>query len=104
MNVQDERLYSANISQASIIYHFNTRLLLRTMLQYYDYGYNVSNYLQPRDSEYKRFFTQILFSYKFNPRTVLFLGYTDNFFGGPRHGLINNDYTFFIKIGYAWVI
>jgi hypothetical protein len=32
-------------------------------------------------SEYKSFFTQLLFSYKINPRTVLFLGYSGSYSG-----------------------
>jgi hypothetical protein len=104
MRVESRRLYTANISQGSIIYHFNTRLFLRAQLQYVDYDYNPANYLVPYPSEYKKFFSQILFSYKLNPRTVLFLGYTDNYFGGPQYRLTKKDYTFFVKIGYAWVI
>ena len=104
MNVDDNRLYTANISQASIIYHFNAKTFIRSILQYYDYNYNVSNYLYPIEPEFKRFFTQLLFSYKINPRTVLFLGYTDNYFGGYEYGMTKKDYTFFAKIGYAWVM
>ncbi len=104
MNVTGSRLYTANISQASVIYHFNTKLFLRAQIQHYDYDYNTANYLVPVDSEYKKFFSQILFSYKLNPRTVVFLGYSDNYYGGPAFGLTKKDYTFFAKIGYAWVI
>ncbi len=104
MDVEDSRLYTANISQATIIYHFNAKAFARTILQYYDYDYNVSNYSIPWESEFKQFFTQLLFSYKINPRTVLFLGYSDNYFGGPEFGLTKKDYTFFAKIGYAWVM
>ena len=57
-----------------------------------------------RRPEFKRFFTQLLFSYKINPRTVLFLGYTDNYFDGHEYGMTKKDYTFFAKIGYAWVM
>lgn len=104
MRVEENRLYTANISEASIVYFFNARMFIRSLLQYYDYNYNVSNYVNPVEPEFKQFFTQLLFSYKINPRTVLFLGYTDNYFGGQEYGLTKKDYTFFIKIGYAWVL
>lgn len=104
LNVEDAQLYTANISQASIIYHFSAKVFVRAILQFYDYDYNVSNYLIPWQSEFKQFFTQLLFSYKINPRTVLFLGYSDNYLGGPEHGIMKKDYTLFAKIGYAWVI
>ena len=104
MNVERHRLYTANISQASIVYHFNAKIFIRSILQYYDYDHNVSNYLEPVKSQFKQFFTQMLFSYKVNPRTVLFLGYSDNYFGGHEYGLAKKDFTLFAKIGYAWVL
>jgi len=104
LNVSHAWLYRANISQASIVYFFNAKMFIRTILQYYDYKYNVSNYLTPVEPKSTQFFTQLLFSYKINPRTVLFLGYSDNQFGGQDYGITRKDYTFFVKIGYAWVI
>ena len=40
--------------------------------------------------------------YKLSPRTVLFLGYSDNYLGMGRIDLTQTDRTFFVKIGYAW--
>ncbi len=52
-------------------------------------------------------FNQFLFSYKLDPRTVLFVGYADNRANqlDPLDPLdmIRTDRTFFAKIGYAWV-
>jgi hypothetical protein len=104
MTVQDARLYTANISQSTAVYQFNVRTFFRAILQYVDYDYNPNNYTFPIDSRYKRFFTQLLFSYKINARTVLFLGYSDNYFGSQKYGLTQSDRTFFVKIGYAWVL
>ncbi len=47
-------------------------------------------------------FTQFLFSYKINPQTVLFLGYSDNSLGMQGIDITRTDRTFFLKIGYAW--
>lgn len=102
MTVEDARLYAANISQVSVVYQFNVRTFFRSILQYVDYDYNPGNYTFPIDSEYKQFFTQLLFSYKINARTVLFLGYSDNYYGGPDFGLKQANRTFFMKLGYAW--
>ena len=104
MIVQDARLYTANISQLTAVYQFNVRTFFRTILQYVDYDYNPSNYTYAIDSKDRRFFTQLLFSYKINPRTVLFLGYTDNYHGSQDFGLTQSNRTFFIKLGYAWVL
>jgi hypothetical protein len=69
-----------------------------------DYDYNPANYTIEIDPEYKGFFTQLLLSYKINPRTVLFIGYTDNYYGDQGIRLTQTDRTLFIKIGYAWVL
>ncbi len=104
MRVRDARLYTALVSQATVIYHLNTKIFLRALLQYFDYDYNVSNYLVPVSPVFRKFFSQFLFSYKLNPRTVFFLGYADNYFGSPEFGLTQKDRTLFIKVGYAWMI
>ena len=102
MSVQNTRLYTANISQISAVYQFNIRTFFRSILQYVNYDYNSDHYTFPIDSEYKTFYTQLLFSYKINARTVLFLGYSDNYLGSQEFGLTQSDRTFFVKMGYAW--
>jgi len=104
MNVQDARLYTALVGQATVMYHLNPKVFLRAQLQYYDYDYNTANYFVPVSPRFKKFFSQVLFSYKLNPRTVLFLGYVDNYLGGPEFGLTQKDRTLFVKVGYAWMI
>jgi hypothetical protein len=47
-------------------------------------------------------FTQFLFSYKLNPQTVVFVGYSDNYLGLTDVDLSQLDRTFFVKLGYAW--
>ena len=103
MNVQNSRLYTANISGLLAVYHLNVRTFFRAIIQYVNYDYNPSNYIDEIDSIDKRFFTQLLFSYKINPRIVLFIGYSDNYYGDQDVRLTQSDRTFFIKLGYAWV-
>jgi hypothetical protein len=104
MTVQNARLYTANISQLSGVYQFNVRTFFRAIIQHVNYNYNPGNYTYDIDSKEQRFFSQLLFSYKINPRTVLFLGYTDNYHGSQDYRLTQSDRTFFIKLGYAWVL
>jgi len=103
-NVPNGRLYTANVSNAQLIYQFNPRAFLRTILQYVDYDYNVENYLYPRDPRFKHLFSQVLFSYKINPQTVLFLGYSDDYYGFSIIPVTQNNRTLFLKIGYALVL
>ncbi len=102
MNVDGRELYTANITQGGAIFHLNARTYLRAIVQYVDYGYNVANYTFPIDPETKHFFSQLLFSYKLNPRTVLFLGYTDNAQGDQEYRLARYNRTIFMKASYSW--
>jgi hypothetical protein len=103
-NVDAGRLYTANVSNLLVVYQFNRRAFLRAIFQYVNYGYNARNYSIPIDPKFKHLFTQVLFSYKVNPQTVLFLGYSDDLFGFLHTPLTRTNRTFFLKIGYALVL
>ncbi|MGB9906804.1 MAG: DUF5916 domain-containing protein [Candidatus Saccharicenans sp.] len=96
------QVYTANLLQGKIIYNFNVRAFVRAIVQYRDINRNQAAYGFPLEPETRGLFTQFLFSYKLNPRTVLFLGYTDNSLGLEAISLTRTTRTFFLKIGYAW--
>jgi len=104
MTVDEGRLYTANISQLEAMYQFNTRAFFRSIFQYVDYSYDADLYIDEIDPEFRRLFTQLLFSYKLNAQTVLFIGYSDNYYGSHQYGLTQSDRTLFVKLGYAWVL
>ncbi len=104
LNADDGRLYTANLSNLKFIYQFSRRAFLRTILQYADFKYNTLLYSFSIDPIYRHLFTQILFSYKVNPQTVLFLGYSDDYYGYKDIPLNQNNRTLFLKIGYALVL
>ena len=76
-------------------------------MQYQNIERNPERYDVPVARETRTLFTQLLFSYKVNPQTVLFLGYSDNARGLltaelERNDIMRTDRTFFLKLGYAW--
>lgn len=95
-------LYTANLLQSRLVFNFNVRTFIRVMLQYTVIRRHVANYRFPVEAEEETLFTQLLFSYKLNPRTVFFAGYSDNRLGGGDVDLLRKDRTFFLKIGYAF--
>ncbi len=103
-NVKGGRLYTANASYFRFLYLFNRRAFLRAILKYVDYKYNTDLYSFPIDPRNKHLFCQFLFSYEINPQTVLFLGYSDDYYGYQNIPLIQTNRTFFLKIGYALVL
>ena len=80
-----------------------TRAFIRAILQYTDIERDPSLYIDPVESRSKDFFTQLLFTYKVNPRTALYLGYSDNYQGNSQVDMTQLNRTAFFKIGYAWV-
>lgn len=78
--------------------------LSASKLQYVDYHHSPELYTVPVDERFQHLFTQLLFSYKINPQTVLFVGYSDNHFGDHQTHLTQTDRTVFVKLGYAWVM
>lgn len=103
--VDEGRLYTANISRIKLIYQFNKRMFLRGIIQYKDYRRAVHLYKDEDDDvepETKKFFNQVLFSYKINPQTVFFLGYSDDYYGDVARSIIQTNRTIFAKVGYAY--
>jgi len=98
------RTFTANLSQVRLIYNFNVRSFVRAIFQYLDVDRVPERYIFPVDPHSKGLFTQFLFSYKINPQTVLFLGYSDNSLGLQGIDITRTDRTFFFKIGYALVL
>ena len=109
VDVKGGELLELNITQLSAVYQLNVRTFVRAILQYTDQEINRDLFTAapvPADDEH--LFSQLLFSYKLNPTTVLFLGYSDNQFGGVDADgrlidLTRFDRTFFFKVGYALV-
>jgi hypothetical protein len=102
LSLAGDRIFLENLLQTRLFYHFNTRSFVRLILQYRNVSRNEDLYAAPVEPESERLFTQLLFSYKLNPQTVLFLGYSDDRLGTRDVSLTQMDRTFFLKIGYAW--
>ncbi len=103
LDVDRGNLFTANLTQLTTVYQFNVRTFLRAILQYTDIDRTPALYLSTVDDHTETLFSQLLFSYKLNPQTVLFVGYSDNSFGDQRIDLTRTDRTLFLKLGYAWV-
>ena len=104
MEFESEHVYTANLLQTKFVYNINIRTFVRAIVQFTDIDRNTGLYIVPVEENTKAIFTQFLFSYKINPQTVLFLGYSDNHYGMKGIDLTRADRTFFLKIGYALVL
>lgn len=104
LDVDAGRLSQTNISELRLVYNINIRSFVRAIVQHADVERDPALYIAPPEPEVKTLFTQFLFSYKVNPQTVLFVGYSDNQLGLRAFELTPTDRTFFAKVGYAWTL
>jgi hypothetical protein len=113
LDVAPGRLFTANLTQGRAVLHLNRRTFVRAILQYTDIEREAATNPPGSQLDTRRLFSQYLFSFKINPQTVLLVGYSDNQAGLPgtelttppgRTDLWRTDRTFFLKIGYAWVL
>lgn len=96
-------IFDAQLFDVRLTWQFNVRSYVRFTTQYQVIDRNPDEYADLVDSETRDVGRQLLYSYKLNPQTVFFLGYSDQL---VEDDLIDNmtttDRTWFMKIGYAW--
>ncbi len=103
LDVDGGRLFEVHAPELRLIQQFNTRAFLRLVLQYTTVERDPSLYTDPVDADTQSLFTQLLFTYKINPQTALYAGYSDNQASDDRFSLTRTDRTLFLKLGYAFV-
>ncbi len=104
LDVPGGELFTADLTQLRVVYNVNVRMFVRVILQRFDITRTVSLFPTDVVEDEEELFTQLLFSYKLNPQTVLFLGYSDNRFAEDNLSLTQADRTVFLKLGYAWTL
>ncbi|MEM9597287.1 MAG: DUF5916 domain-containing protein [Acidobacteriota bacterium] len=103
LDVPGGELFNAELTQTRLVYQFNVRTFLRAIFQYQEVTRDPSLYAFPVNTKQEDLLAQLLFSYKINPQTVLFLGYTQNDVGTQNFSLTETDRTIFMKLGYAFL-
>jgi len=98
-----EKIFDASVFDLRLTWQFNRRSFLRLTTQYQDVRRNQDVYFDEVDSRTRNMGRELLFSYKLNPQTVFFLGYSDKHFEDDElNALEETGRTWFMKIGYAW--
>ncbi|MCJ8274511.1 MAG: hydrolase, partial [Psychrosphaera sp.] len=111
LKIDGDQLYAANQTDIRLSYQFDIRSYVRLVVQYTDITRDPDMYFdegidnQPIDinAHSKYFNTQLLYSYKLNPQTLVYLGYSDSGFQDDDLSRIEKtDRTVFAKFSYAW--
>jgi len=103
LNVEGGRLYSANREYIKLMYHFNERIFIRTIFQYANYKKDSVLYTYYVEEKEQDFLSQIILTYKINPHTAFYIGYSDKHYGNDNTDMTQTNRNFFAKIGYAWM-
>jgi hypothetical protein len=109
-------IFDAQLVDLRLTWQFNVRSFVRLTLQDQEIERNLALYQDPDNNpntpppavlpppRTSTFASQLLYSYKLNPQTVLYAGYSDN----AVENLLTSEFektgrTFFLKLSYAWV-
>ncbi len=98
-------VFDAKLVDLRLTWQFNVRSFVRLTLQDQDVERNVDLYVNRLliDPSTSSLGTQLLYSYKLNPQTVLFAGYSDNSIeDDTTRELEKMGRTLFFKLSYAW--
>ena len=97
-------IFDAKLTDLRLTWQFNVRSFVRLTLQDQNIERNVEQYVNPAtDQSTESLATQLLYSYKLNPQTVLFAGYSDNQLDDELTGNLEmTGRTLFFKLSYAW--
>ena len=95
------RVYTATVQRLKTTYSFSAKSLVRLIGQYVTTERNPALYAFTVPRHSGRFLGSVLYSYKLNWQTVLFLGYGDDRVVSPQNDLLRADRTLFFKVSYA---
>jgi len=97
-------IFDAALVDLRLTWQFNVRSFVRLTMQSQDIERNVALYNDPlTDPKTESLASQLLYSYKLNPQTVLFEGYSDNLLDDNLTGRMEQTgRSVFLKLSYAW--
>jgi len=91
LRVRGSPVYDVHLVNFKAAYQLNINSSVRLTLQSQKEGLD------------KKLASQLLYSYKVNPFTLFYIGYSDNAFASEeRNQLKRSDRTLFVKFSYAW--
>jgi len=108
LDIDGKRLFTANQYDIRFGYQFNMRSILKLVVQYTDIERDADMYdyddIDDRPHKIsKHFSTQLIYSYKINPQTLFFVGYSDGGYQNDNLDSLERDQrTIFTKFSYAW--
>ncbi len=109
LETDGQEVFTANQADLRLKYNLDVRNSLRLSIIYTDISQNLNNQpaVAPDDLPNEKFTdisTQLIYSYKINPQTVFFAGYSDHAFEDDEVTSMKKDArSIFMKFSYAWL-
>lgn len=105
LDADSAEVFTANLTDLRLSYQFSVRSFLRLALIYSDTKQNPSNNISEVTARSTTLGSQLLYSYKLNPQTLFFAGYSDNAFSDDEvQDLTRAERSVFLKFSYAWML
>jgi len=103
LKVAGNKLFRINQDDIRFKWQFNNRAFIRLTTQYEKLNRNTSLYLFPIEEKEEFLNLELLYSYKINPRTLVFAGInTGSLRPTSLSALKRNRQDLFLKFSYAW--
>lgn len=102
--VPEGNLYRAFIAETRFVYYLGVRSFFRLITQHSLLRTWPEHYLEPPDRISREWTHQLLFAYKLNPQTLLFLGAGDGEAGNSQHWARTLQRSIFVKLSYNWQV
>jgi hypothetical protein len=105
LDADHAEVFTANLTDLRLSYQFSVRSFVRLALIYADITQNpLNNRGQVTENE-RDLGMQLLYSYKLNPQTLFFAGYSDHAYSDDEiQQLTRDDRSVFLKFSYAWML
>ncbi len=105
LDADDAEVFTANLTDLRLSYQFSVRSFVRLALIYSDIRQNPANNFGPVTEQSEDLGMQLLYSYKLNPQTLFFAGYSDHAYSDDEiQQLTRDDRSVFLKFSYAWML
>ena len=105
LDAESAKVFTANLTDLRLSYQFSVQSFVRIALIYSDIKQNPANNIGQVTPHSKALGSQLLYSYKLNPQTLFFAGYSDNAFADDEvNSLTRDQRSVFVKFSYAWML
>lgn len=100
--LSDDRLFTAQVQRAKVTYNIDRRAFVRLIGQWVETQRNPGLYIVPVERRSGDLEGSVLFGYRLDWQSALFIGYGDNRALDEGEDLQRVDRQFFVKLSYAW--